>query len=95
MIEVCRPGIKANSRKVIVLSGRSSEAGKVPTRRVGLSNDDESDAFAWATVLRFGRKEKGILVQRFDRTHAEKIAQRTRLGWRRIPDARSAPTPFQ
>jgi hypothetical protein len=84
VIEVFGPGIKASSRKFIVFGGGSSEACEVPARRVGLSNDDEADAFARTKVQRLGRSEKAILVQRFDGSHANKIAQRSRLGSRRI-----------
>ena len=80
MSEVFGPGIKASSRKFIVFGGGRSEACEVPAQRVGLSNDDEADALARAKVQRLGRTEKAILVQRFDGTHADKIAQRTRFG---------------
>ena len=80
MVEVCGPGIKASSGKFIVFDGGSSEAREVPTRRVSLSNDDDADAFAWTKVQRLGGSEKPILVQCFDGTHADKIAQRTRFG---------------
>ena len=74
MIEVFGPGIKASGSKFIVFSGGSSEAREVPAGRVSLSHDDEPDAFARTKVQRLGRSEKAILVQRFDGTHADKIA---------------------
>ena len=84
MIEVCSPGIKASSSKFIVFGGGSSKAREVPTRRVSLSNDDKADAFTRTKVQRLGRSEKAILVQCFDGTHADKIAQRTCFGSRGI-----------
>lgn len=75
MIEIRSPPVQTSSRQFGVVSGGSRETREVPARRIRLSNHDDSNTFAWPEIQRLGRSEEAILVQRFDGTHAYKIAQ--------------------
>ena len=90
MVEVRRPPIQASSREFGVFSGSSSKTREVPARRVGLSNHDDPNTLTWPEIQRLGGSEEAILVQRFDGTHAYKIAQEVEHGSRSIHVAPSA-----
>ena len=95
MVEIRRPHVQASSREFGVVSGSSGKTREVPARRIRLSNHDDPNTLTWPEIQRLGRSEETILVQRFDGTHAHKIAQEVDRGSRGIHVARSAQLVFQ
>ena len=84
MVEVRRPPVQASSREFGIFSGSSGKAREVPARRISLSNHDYRNTLTWPEIQRLGRSEEAILVQRFDWTHAHKVAQELDRGSRGI-----------
>src|SRR5471030_1204672 len=84
MVEIRRPAVQASGREFGILSGSRGETCEIPARRIGLSNHDDPNTLTWPEIQRLGRSEEAILIQRFDGTHAHKVAQEVEHGSRRI-----------
>jgi hypothetical protein len=52
-----------------------SEPCKLPSRRIGLPNDDEADALSWTKPERLARAENAIAVLGFDGSRRSSITR--------------------
>jgi hypothetical protein len=70
--------VKPRACQVDVLTFASSKTREIPSRRIRMTNDDETHPFARSEIQWLGGSEQAVFVKRFNGMHIATLALRVR-----------------